>query len=413
MNDKRSFFQRRKKLIIFLGALLVIAIIIILNLSAHRESGLKVTVEKVKRQNLTSVISASGEIKPKKSVDISAHVPGRIVKIGVKEGERVKAGQFLLKLDSAQYEANADRDRAMIRFYKTELESAQARLQKDKDYYDSQQKLFNESLISKEQLDQAKVTYEMSSASYRSIQHQIEQSEASLRSTLDTLAKTTFDSPIDGIITSLRVEEGEVAIIGTMNNPGTVLMTIADLSIMEAEVEVDETDVVSVKLGQTADVRVDAFPDLVIKGKVTEVGSSAIQKTTVSATTEEAKDFKVVVTLEHPPEGLKPGLSASADIIVAEKKDVPAVPISALAVREKPAVEGEKPGEEEGVYVVGPDDKVKFTPVQKGITGDLDIEITSGLSEGQTIVVGPYSALRTLKDGMLVKPEEAKKEAGR
>jgi HlyD family secretion protein len=416
MKDERSFFQRRKKTIIFAAVLLVIALIVIFNLSANRDSGLKVTAEKVKRQSLTSVISASGEIKPKKNIDISAHVPGRIDKIGVKEGDRVKAGQFLLQLDQAQYQANADRDKAMIRFYKTELESTRFRKEKDKSYYGSQEKLYEESLISREQLDQARVQADISDAGYRSTQQQIEQSEASLRSTLDTLSKTTFVSPIDGIITSLRVEEGEVAIIGTMNNPGTVLMSIADLSVMEAEVKVDETDVVSTKLGQTADVRVDAFPNQVIKGTVTEVGSSAIQKTQVSTTTEEAKDFKVVVTLINPPIGLKPGLSASADIIVAEKTNVLAVPIASLALREKPADKaksGEKPVDEDGVYVVGPDSKVKFAPVQKGITGDLNIEIVSGLTEGQTIVVGPYSALRLLKDGLLVKPEEAKKEAGR
>jgi HlyD family secretion protein len=417
MKDERSFFQRRKKTIIFGGALLVIVLIVVFNMRAQRETTLKVTVEKVKKQNLTSIISASGEIKPKKSVNISAHVPGRIDKIGVKEGDRVKAGDFLLKLDSTQYEANADRDKALIRFYKTELESSAARQEKDKEYFENQKKLYDEKLVSKEQLDTAKVQYDMSSAGYRSILHQIEQSEASLRSTLDILSKTTFDSPIDGIITSLRVEAGEVAIIGTMNNPGTVLMTIADLSVMEAEVQVDETDIVSVKLGQTADVRVDAFPNLVIKGNVTEVGSSALQKTQVAtATTEEAKDFKVVVTLEHPPEDLKPGLSASADIITAEKKQVLAVPISALAVREKAADKnkpGEKPSDEEGVYIVGKDGRVKFTPVRKGITGDMNIEIASGLAEGQDLVVGPYTALRTLKDGTLVKPEDIKKEAAK
>jgi len=416
MNDKKSFFQRKKKAVIIVGAALVLALILIFNLSANRETGLKVTADKVQRQNLKSVISASGEIKPKKNVEISAHVPGRIDKIGVKEGDRVRAGQFLLKLDSAQYEANADRDRAMIRFYKTELEGSKARLQKDKDYYDSQQKLYSESLISKEQLEQAKLQFDMSSAGFQSTQHQIEQSEASLRSTMDTLGKTSFSSPIDGIITSLRVEEGEVAIIGTMNNPGTVLMTIADLSVMEAEVEVDETDIVSVRLGQMASVRVDAFPGQDIKGTVTEVGSSALQKSQVAtSTTEEAKDFKVVVTLDDPPENLKPGLSASADIITAEKTQVLAVPIAALAVREKEAAKDkpqEKTVEEEGVFVLSADNHATFTVIRKGITGDLNIEVVSGLSEGQRIVVGPYSALRALKDGMLVKPEEPKKEAG-
>ncbi|MDH5743641.1 MAG: HlyD family efflux transporter periplasmic adaptor subunit, partial [Candidatus Aminicenantes bacterium] len=208
-------------------------------------------------------------------------------------------------------------------------------------------------------------------------------------------------APIDGVITSLRVEEGEVALVGTMNNPGTILMTIADLSVMEVEVEVDETDVIGVKMGQPADVRVDAFPDDSVKGKVTEIGSSALQKLTMA---EESKDFKVIITLEDPPENLKPGLSASADIITARKNNVLAIPISALVLMEKEGAE-----QEEGVYIVQ-ESRVKFTPVQKGIMGELKIEITSGLEEGQDVVVGPYSALRQLKDDMLIKAEEKKEE---
>ncbi len=230
---------------------------------------------------------------------------------------------------------------------------------------------------------------------------------------MDNLSKTTFSAPIDGIITSLRVEEGEVAIIGTMNNPGTVLMTIADLSIMEVEVEVDETDVVNVRLGQKAEVHVDALPDQTIAGQVTEVGSSALQKLgAVSSSTEESKDFKVVVTLDNPPSSLKPGLSASADIISAKKTGVLAIPISALVLQEKKAQDKgrQEKNEEEGVFVVNKEGRVSFKPVRKGITGDLNIEIVSGLEEGQEVVVGPYSALRQLKEGTLIKRETPKAE---
>jgi HlyD family secretion protein len=188
-----------------------------------------------------------------------------------------------------------------------------------------------------------------------------------------------------------------------MNNPGTVLMTIADLSVMEAEVEVDETDVVGVAIGQVAEVLVDAFPDIVIYGKVTEIGSSALQKVTAS---EESKDFKVVITLEEPPKSLKPGLSASADIIIAEREDVLTVPISALVLQEDEESDSKDTKPAEGLYLVQPDNRVKFVPVEKGIMGELKIEITAGIEAEQTIVVGPYSALRQLKDDMLVKPEE-------
>jgi HlyD family secretion protein len=293
----------------------------------------------------------------------------------------------------------------LISSYKAELIRADATLKKDERFYERQKKLFEEKLISEEQLEAAKAQYDISKAQHQAIVFQIDQAQASLESTLDNLSKTIYNSPIDGIITSLRVEEGEIAMIGTMNNPGTILMTIADLSVMEVEVEVDETDVIGVEIGHRADVRVDALPDQTIEGQVTEIGSSALQKVTAS---EESRDFKVIITLENPPESLKPGLSASADIITAEKKDVLAVPISALVLREKKDEENTNGDEqEEGVYIVE-NSRVKFLPVEKGIMGEMTIEIVSGLEEGQEIVVGPYSALRQLKDDMLIKQEEKK-----
>jgi len=406
MSEKKSFFKRRKKAIIIFAVIAFIVILIIFNLQSQREKSLKVTVEKVKKENLTSITSASGEVKPKKNVNISAHVAGRIIKIGVEEGQRVKENDFLLKLDSTQYEAMADRDRALISSHKADLIRAEATLKKDERYYERQKKLYDEKLISEELLEAADAQYEISKAQHQAILFQIDQAQASLESTLDTLSKTIYNSPIDGIITSLRVEEGEIAMIGTMNNPGTILMTIADLSVMEVEVEVDETDVIGVEIGHRAEVRVDALPDQTIEGKVTEIGSSALQQTTAS---QESKDFKVIITLENPPESLKPGLSASADIITAEKQDVLAVPISALVLREKEEENSKNDEQEEGVYVVE-NSRVKFFPVEKGIMGEMMIEIISGLEEGQEIVVGPYSALRQLKDDMLIKQEEKKEE---
>ena len=412
MSEKASFFKRRKKLLIVLTVLVALGVIVIANLQSRREKTVKVTIEKVKKQDLTAIISASGEIKPKKNINISAQVPGRIIKMGIVEGQEVKTGDFLLKLDSTQYEANADRDQNFIRAANADLIQAEARLKRDQSSFGRQQKLYDDNLISKDQLEGSKAQFDVSTAQMNAIQFQIKQAEASLKSTMDSLAKTTYNSPIDGIITSLRVEEGEVAIIGTMNNPGTVLMTIADLSVMEVEVEVDETDVVGVTLGQEANVRVDAMPDTVFKGKVTEIGSSALVKATAGVSTQESKDFKVVVTLENPARKLKPGLSASADIVVAEKKQALAVPISSLVLRDKPGVEKNAPNsarEEEGVYAVE-GGRVKFVPVGKGIAGGMMIEITSGLQDGQDIVTGPYASLRELKDGVLVK-SETKKES--
>jgi len=407
MAEKKGFFRRRKKLILFFLVIAVIAVIIIFNLQSQREKSIKVSVEKVKRHNLTSVISASGEVKPRKSVNISSQIAGRIIKLGVEEGQRVKTGDFLLKLESTQYEANADRDRARIQSLRADLIRAQAVKNRDDGFYKRQIKLFDAELISTETLESAKANYEISKANYDAIIFQIRQAQASLESTLDILKKTEYYAPIDGIITSLRVEEGETALVGTMNNPGTILMTIADLSVMEVEVEVDETDVVGVEIGQTSEVKIDAYPDKTIMGTVTEIGSSALQTIT---TADESKDFKVVVTLEDPPSDLKPGLSASADIIIAKKEDVLAVPISALVLKDKETDnENAETEQEEGVYIVQ-ESRVNFVPTQKGIMGELMIEITSGLEEGQDVVVGPYSALRLLKENTLIKAEEKKDE---
>jgi len=401
---------RRRRNFLFGGIILLIAVIVLLNLQATRERAVKVSSEKVKKQDITSIISASGEVKPKKNINISALVAGRVVKIGVKEGDEVKAGDFLLQIDPAYFEAQVDRYRAAINQLKAELIKVQAQYRRDKGYYDRQKALFDSALISKDQLEAARAQYEVSSASLQSLNFQIKESEAGLKSALDDLKKTTYASPIDGIVTSLRVEEGEVAIVGTMNNPGTILMSIADLSVMEVEIQVDETDVINVKLGQEARIKIDAFPDKVFKGKVTEIGSSALDKSSLGA--QESRDFKVIVTLENTEQHLKPGLSASADIIVAEKKQVPAIPIAALVIRETGTEAGQNTAgnnnekkEEEGVFLIEAS-RAKFQPVKKGIIGGMMVEIESGLSEGQEFVSGPYSALRDLKDGTLLKLEK-------
>jgi HlyD family secretion protein len=395
--------KSRRRMFLLSAVVILIAVIAIISLQSQREKAIKVSVARAKKQNLKSIVSASGEVKPKKNVDISAHISGRIVKIGVEEGESVQEGDFLLKLDATQYEANADRDRAIIRTFRAELIKAEAQLKKDESYYQRQKKLFDSKLISRDQLEAAETQYDISKAQHKAILYQIKQAEASLQSALDTLSKTVYNSPIAGIITSLRVEEGEIAIIGTMNNPGTVLMTIADLSVMEVEVEVDETDVINLRIGQEAEVLIDALPGQSIKGEITEIGSSALKN---NRSSEESKDFKVVITLEDPPAVLKPGLSASADIITAQKSRVLSIPISSLVLRDTTSDGESSSGEqEEGVFLVL-GNQVKFQPVKKGILGEMKVEITSGLQEGQRIVSGPYSALRELRDNMTIRTEE-------
>ena len=403
-SPRRSSWSRKKTGFALLFLVLA-AVVVCLSLRSGREKTARVTVTRISYQDLTSVVSASGEVKPKKNVNISAHVSGRIVKIGVEEGQAVKRGDFLLKLDSTQYEANADRDRAVIRTYKAELIKAEAQLKKDESFYQRQKKLFDSKLISRDQLEDAETQHDISKAQQEAILYQIKQAEASLQITLDMLAKTVYNSPIDGIITSLRVEEGEIAMIGTMNNPGTVLMTIADLSVMQVEVDVDETDVIGLKTGQPVKVRIDALPGQVIEGEVTEIGSSALRKSMAS---EESKDFEVTITLTDPLESLKPGLSASADIIIARKFHVLAVPISSV-VQKNEASDGspDSSGQEEGIFLVK-NSRAQFQPVRTGIMGEMMIEILSGVAEGQEAITGPYSALRQLKNGMLIKIEQRK-----
>ncbi|MGB7296724.1 MAG: efflux RND transporter periplasmic adaptor subunit, partial [Candidatus Aminicenantales bacterium] len=307
-------------------------------------------------------------------------------------------------LDATQYEAGAERDKALIQAYRSQLIQAEARMKREQNNYDRQKQLHDSQLISQEQLETAKIEFDIAKAEVQAIRHQVQQAEASLKSALDSLGKTVYHSPIDGVITSLAVEEGEIAVTGTLNFAGTVLLTIADLSEMEVEVEVDETDVVGARLGQKAQVRVDALPDRSLDGRVTEIGSSAIARVTTSQ--QESRNFLVTITLIDPPGTLKPGLSASADIITAEKKGVLAVPISALVLREKEGgTPSKKETEEEGVYIAV-NGRARFCPVTKGIMGGLSIEITSGLKEGQEVIVGPYVSLRELKDGALVKPEK-------
>lgn len=395
-----------KKILGIVAFLIVIFLIVFFNLRSKQRLGISVEVDKVKKGELISKVSASGEIRPRKYVNMSSNVPGMIEKIYVEEGEKVKEGQILLKLDSTQYEASVARDKAYIASLEEDLRNAETNLKKAEATYKRNVELHKEQLISDEALENAKTQYENALSQRNSLLHRIAQAKASLQSTIDSLNKTIIRSPIDGVVTSLKVEEGEVAVVGTMNNPGTVLLTIADLSVMEVEVDVDETDVINVKLGQKAEVKVDALPDKVLEGEVTEIGSSAKQSSTLlsssSTASREAKDFKVVVTLKNPPPVLKPGLSASAEIIVAERKNVLKVPISCLVVRE-----GKDKKEEEGVFVVK-DGKAEFRKIEKGVMGEMEVEVISGLKEDEEIIVGPFKALRTIKDGDPVKVSKKK-----
>jgi len=452
------------KVAIGVGAAVVIAGIVIYSVNQANKGVVTVQTAKVAKQDsLVSQVTASGEIKPTTYTNITAQGFGRITDILVREGDHIKKGDKLVLQDNVQASADVQAQNAAIsssesgvqaaeasyRAAQSDLSMQQANLEKAKLDYDRGQGLYKDGLIPKQDFDQRKTTYDSSVASVEAsrarmlaqkaqleqVRSQLAQGKAVLLHQKDILSKTTYLSPINGIVSYLPVRLGEYVVPGIQNSNGSFLMTLSDMSVVTSEVKVDETDIVNVKLGQDADVTIDAVPGKVFKGKVTEIGSQAVLRTSGLATTQtttsnqEAKDFKVVVTLENPPDNLRPGLSTTAKIKTAERKGVIGIPIQALAVRSRkdleeaaksakkdasvtlaappPASSGDpKKDEVQGVFVVS-GKKAVFRPVETGISGVTDIEVTKGLGVGDEIVVGSYKALRTLKPEATVKVDNS------
>jgi HlyD family secretion protein len=419
------------------GALVIVGIV---GASVYKDQHSRVMVQTgtTARHDLVSKVSASGEVKPKRYVDIGANVSGRIVKLNIKEGDRVKKGEVLARIEAERYEAGTRQSEAAVESARADLQRASADLDVSRLDYERSKKMHADKLVSDQDFDQVHATMKMKAAAVESARRRVAQLQAQHDSNLDDLSKTVVTSPMDGVVTSLPKEEGEVVIGAQSFNP-TVIMTVADLSVMEAEVMVDETDIRSVALGQTAEIDVDALPGVKIKGEVTEIGSSAVVRGQTAAQTssnagntgDQAKDFKVTITLSDPPADMRPGLNCSADITTARRQDVLAVPIQSVVVREldkagkvvdrdaSPAptsgnttVETAKVRleEQEGVFVVEKE-KAVFRPVKTGIMGETDVEVLSGLKPGDTIITGSFKTLRTLKDQALVKPEKKKEAA--
>jgi len=398
--------KRRTKIILTVIVLLAVAGITYASIKGKSKEGTPVTFGKVERMDLTSKVSSNGRIDAKRKVDLSANVMGQIVNLAVREGDVVKKGDFLLQIDQKQLAASAEGAEASMRALLSDREAARANLAEAQANYERAQSNFNQKIIPAAELDRARTALASARAAVSANEQRTDQARANLAAARDTLSKTTMVAPMAGIVTALPVEEGEVAVIGTMNNPGTVLLTIADMSVVEAVMEVDETDIPSVKVGQTATVTIDAYPNKTFTGTVTEVGSSPIARSAMSNTAE-AINFEVKIQIENPPPGVRPGFSASADIVTGTRSKALAIPIQALVVREKPNVK--PPQDEEGVYVHNAG-TVKFVPVTTGLTGDTNIEITTGVNDGQQIVTGPFRALRDIKDGAKVREEEQKKD---
>jgi len=429
----RRFQSRKARILAGAAAVLVLGGVVAGSVIRDRRSKVPVQTQKAQRRDLVSKVSASGEVKPKRFVNISANVSGRIVLLLVKEGESVRKGQVLAKIDSARIAAGTRQSEEGVQAARAELERAEADNEASRLAFERTRAMHEQRLVSDQAFDQAQAELRMRTAMVEAQRRRILQQVAALASNRDDLEKTTVASPMDGVITNLQKEEGEV-VIGAQSFSPTVIMTVADLSVMEVEVLVDETDIRNVTLGELAEVRVDALEGVKIKGEVTEIGSSAIPRgtgqavATTATTVNQAKDFKVTVTLKDPPAALRPGLNATADITTAEKKNVLAVPVQAVVVRELSregevidpggvqAAEGEPQAprargeEKEGVFLAGKGE-ARFRPVKTGITGDTDIEVVEGLQPGDEIVTGSYKTLRTLKDKAKIKIEVPKEKS--
>ncbi|HXM09465.1 MAG TPA: efflux RND transporter periplasmic adaptor subunit [Terriglobales bacterium] len=442
-----------KKVLIGVGAALVLVIIVSVTVYQSRKNLVTVQTGKVEKENLASVVSASGEVKPKTYVNIGANAFGKIIKLHVKEGDHVKKGQLLAQLENVQSSADVNATRASVQAAETDAVASDAalntsladlnRAKSDAEHakldWDRAQGLYNAALIAKQDYDvkkaawdsavaglaQAEAKVAQAKAEKDSADKHITQNQANLTRVADVLQKTTYEAPFDGVITNLPVREGETVVIGIQNSPGSTLMTLADMSIITSEVKVDETDIVNVRLGQSADVTIDAIPHKIFHGVVSEIGDNAIVRSTgvatsqATSTSQEAKDFKVVVTLTDPPPDLRPGLSSTAKITTATRSDVLSIPIQALTVRTRadlvpkdekgsvqaasaPADASKLKEEVQGVFVIR-SKKALFVPVETGISGTTDIEVTKGLQRGDEVITGSYKVLRTLKPGTNVK----------
>ena len=438
--------SRKKKVFIGLGVVVVLGAVAFANFKFKRTEGVTVNTEAVQKRRLEAIVSASGKIQPKTLVNISADTSGRVTDLAVNEGQRVSKGQFLLQIDPRNLRTRVQSGEASLGAAKSQaeqlrlsLETSRTALKQAEDNFKRQQELWKGGLTTREQFERAENELKTRQAELRVAEQQVQtqqlrmrQEQATLENAQTDLAKVRIESPIDGIVTRRNIEAGETAVVGTMNNAGTVLLTIADMSVIEAEVEVDETDIPDVKIGQEAKVTIDAMPGQTFKARVTEIGNSPIQTTGAAAATQ-ATNFKVVLTVEGEIPEVRPGFTCTAEITTATRDMALAVPIQATTVREmvldekgnivrEPAGTNSdprrsaggvqaaelKPGQErkevEGVFVVR-DNKALFEPIKTGIAGEKYFEVLSGLKESDAVIVGPFSSVRELRDGAMVKIE--------
>ena len=444
--------SRKKKIVIGVIVLVVVAAGVGANMYFRRPTLLTVSAESIRKRDLEAIVSASGKIQPKRQVNISANTMGRVTRLAVEEGQRVKQGQFLLEIDPRSLtgqlqrgEASVAGARSALLHARTLVEQARANVELAQQNLKRQQELWKEGLTTREAFDRAENDLNVRQAELRAREQdvqtreqQIRQEQAGLETTRYNLSQIVIESPMDGLVTRRNIEEGENVVVGTMNNAGTVILTIADMSVIEAEVEVDETDIPNVELGQQAKVTIDAVEGKTFTGRVTEIGNSPIQVAGQAQTGQrQATNFKVVVTLDQEVPDVRPGFTCTAEITTSTRAQAVSVPIQALTVREmlfdqkgnlvhepppvrkrggpaaavEPTVSAAEPPpghtrkETEGVFVIR-DGKALFVPVTVGIAGERYFEVLSGIKDGDRVITGPFASVRQLADGEEVKTEE-------
>lgn len=413
---------KNKKLWIAIGVGGVIVIMIVANLRQRQKSATKVETQKVEERELRAIVSASGKIRPKVSVDISANTSGKVVKVAVDEGDIVEKGQFLMQIDPTPAEANVRQIEASIAAARANMELDEANLRQLKVELDRKETLFKRDLISEDVLQKSRTAHDVQKLQTQARKQEIMRLQAMLLGARHELSKVNIHADVSGVITKRNIEEGENVFVGAFNNPATILLTIADLSVIEAEIEVDETDIVDVRVGHESVIKVDAYPDSSFKGVVTKVGHSPILSL---GSQQQATSFEVVVQLTETIPNVRPGLSCKAEITTGYREKAIAVPIQALTLRKPSELKQEKKRarrrriseaandmtreeESQGVFVIN-DGEVTFHKVKTGIAGDRFFEVISGLEVGNEVVIGPFKALRRLRNEDPVKVEKKKK----
>ena len=411
--------SKRVKLGIVGGVIVALVAIGALTAAKRGNKAVEVRTESVQARDQVASVTASGQVRPQTKVDLSSDITGKIVRLAVKEGQMVKKGDFLLQIDPTQAQAAVERSAAAVASSRAQWAQAKANLEQAQKSYDRTAaiKKINPQLISDEQMEQLRTAVDVNKAVFEANRHSVDQSSALLRDAQSSLSKTTIVAPMSGRVTRLVVENGETAIMGTMNKDAATLLTIADMSVLETKVKVDETDVARIALGDSAVIQIDAFPDTTFIGKVTKISNSSVKGASTTGA-DQAVDYEVTIQLVSTPSETRPDFSATAKIITDSRKQVLSIPIIALTVRENEALtKGDtavglgkaKPKKEvgkkdvEGVFVVAADNKVTFRPVKVGIAGEKHFEVLSGLKAGDKIVAGTYQAIRELKDGAVIR----------